>query len=101
MESELIALEKACSEAEWLRDLLANLPTNTHPSPNVSIHCDCQAAIARVKSKIYNGKSRHIRLRHDIVNKLLESRVVTLDYVKSELSLADPQTKVAKQEVSG
>ena len=101
MESELIALEKACSEAEWLRDLLANLPTNTHPSPNVSIHCDCQAAIARVKSKIYNGKSRHIRLRHDIVNKLLESRVVTLDYVKSKLSLVDPQTKVAKQEVSG
>ena len=93
MESELIALEKACSEAEWLRDLLANLPTNTHPSPNVSIHCDCQAAIARVKSKIYNGKSRHIRLRHNFVKQLLESGVVTLDYVKSELNLADPLTK--------
>ena len=93
MESELIALEKACSEAEWLRDLLANLPTNTHPSPNVSIHCDCQAAIARVKSKIYNGKSRHIRMRHSVVQQLLESGVVSLDFVRSELNLADPLTK--------
>ena len=93
MESELIALEKACSEAEWLRNLLANLPINTHPPPSVSIHCDCQAAIARVKIKIYNGKSRHIRLRHNIVKQLLESGVVTLDYVKSELNLADPLTK--------
>ncbi|XP_031261520.1 secreted RxLR effector protein 161-like [Pistacia vera] len=31
MESELITLEKACSEAEWLRNLLADLPIETHP----------------------------------------------------------------------
>ncbi|KAJ0103510.1 hypothetical protein Patl1_06354 [Pistacia atlantica] len=93
MESELIALEKACSEAEWLRNFLADLPIETHPPILVSIHCDCQAAIARAKSKIYNGKSRHIRIRHTIIKQLLESGVVSLDFVKSELNLADPLTK--------
>ena len=32
MESELIALEKACSEAEWLRNLLVDLPIFFSPS---------------------------------------------------------------------
>ena len=67
MESELIALEKACTEAEWLRNLLVDIPICTHSPTSVFIHCDCQAAIAKAKSKIYNGKSRHILLRHNII----------------------------------
>lgn len=93
MDSELVALDKACTEAEWLRDLLADLPIGTKPPPSVFMHCDSQAAIAKAKSKIYNGKSRHIRLRHASIKQLLESGVVALDYVKSELNLADPLTK--------
>ena len=93
MESELIALEKACTETEWLRNFLANLPINSHPLTSISIHCDCQVAIATTKNKIYNGKSRHIRLRHNIIKQLLESRVVSLDFVRLELNLADPLTK--------
>lgn len=34
-----------------------------------------------------------MRLRHNIGKQLLESGVVTLDYVRSELNLADPLTK--------
>lgn len=92
-ESELIALEKACTEAKWLRNFLANLPINSHPLTSISIHCDCQVAIATTKNKIYNGKSRHIRLRHNIIKQLLESRVVSLDFVRLELNLADPLAK--------
>lgn len=93
MESEHIAFEKACTEVEWLRNFLADLPINSYPPISISIHCDCQAAIARAKNKMYNGKSRHIRLRHNIIKQLLESRVVSLDFVRSELNLADPLTK--------
>ncbi|KAL6322418.1 hypothetical protein AAG906_007972 [Vitis piasezkii] len=67
MEVEFIVLEKASSEAEWLRNLLANIPLWTRPTPSVSMCCDSQAAIAKVKSKIFNGKNKHIRLRHNIV----------------------------------
>ncbi len=61
--------------------------------PFVSMHCDCQAAIAIAKNKIYNGKNRHIRLRHDVVKQLLNDGVISIDYVKSEVNLADPLTK--------
>ena len=43
------------------------------PIPSVSMRCDCQVAIVKVKSKIFNGKNMHIRLRHNIVRQLLET----------------------------
>lgn len=64
MESEFVASEKASVEAEWLRNLLVNIPSS------VSIHCDNQVAIAKAKNKTYNGKNRHIHLKHNIVKKL-------------------------------
>ena len=93
MKTEFIALEKASSEAKWLRNLLADIPLWTRPTLFVSMHCDSQAVIAKVKSKIFNGKNRHIRLRHNIVRQLLETRVISLEFVRSELNLVDPLTK--------
>ena len=59
------------------------------------MHCDSQATIAKAKakSKIFNGKNRHIRLRHNIVRQLLETGVISLEFVRSELNLANPLTK--------
>lgn len=57
------------------------------------IHCDCQATIARAKSKIYNGKNRYTRMRHSIIKQLLELGVMSIGFVKSELNLVDPLTK--------
>ena len=67
MKAEFIALEKASSEAEWLRNLLVDIPLWTRPTSFVFMHCDNQAAIAKAKSKIFNGKNIHICLRHNIV----------------------------------
>ena len=93
MESELVALEKAGSEAEWLRSLLIDLPLYTNSIAFICIHYDCQAAIACVKNKIYNGKSRHIRWRHNIMRQLIDNGVMSLDFVRSERNLVDPLTK--------
>ena len=41
MESELVALEKVRSEAEWLRSLLINIPLYTNSIASVCIHYDC------------------------------------------------------------
>ena len=46
----------------------------THPT------CDSQVTIAKAKSKIFNEKNRHIRLRHNIVPQLLETRVISLEF---------------------
>ena len=40
MESEFVALEKVGTEAEWLRNLLANIPKWDKPLPSISLHYD-------------------------------------------------------------
>jgi len=93
MESEFIALELAGSEAEWLRNLLANIPLEIKPTPSVSMHSDCKSAIAVAKNKLFNGKNTHIQLRHNVVKQLLKDGTILVDYVRSEVNLADPLTK--------
>jgi len=93
LEFEFVALEMAGSEAEWLKNFLANIPLGMKPTPSVSMYCDCQSAIAITKNKSYNGKNRHIQLRHNLVKHLLKSGTISIDYVKSERNLAGPLTK--------
>ncbi|RVW42655.1 hypothetical protein CK203_098274 [Vitis vinifera] len=75
------------------RNLLAYIPLWTRLAPSVSMRCDSQCTIAKNKSKIFNGKNEHIRLRHNIVQELLEIRVISLEFVRLELNLANPLTK--------
>ena len=35
---------------------------------------------------MFNGENRHIRLRHNVVQQLLETRVISLGFVRSELN---------------
>jgi len=93
MESEFVTLEIVGSEAEWLKNFLANIPLRMKPTPSVSMHCDCQSTIAIAKNKSYNEKNRHIQLRHNLVKQLLKSGTISIDYVKSEQNLANPLTK--------
>jgi len=62
MELEFVALEMAGSEAEWLKNFLANIPLGIKLTPLISMHCDSQSAIAVAKNKTFNGKNTHIQL---------------------------------------
>ncbi|RVW93366.1 Retrovirus-related Pol polyprotein from transposon TNT 1-94 [Vitis vinifera] len=66
MEAEFIALAATGKEAEWLRDLMMDIPFTANNVSTVSIHCDSQATLARAYSGVYNGKSRHISIRHEV-----------------------------------
>ena len=90
MEYEFIALELAGQKAEWLRDLLADVPLWGRQMSPVSLHCDSQAAIGIAKNSVYNGKKRHIRIRHGAVKQLLKQDVIFLKYVWSKRNLVDP-----------
>jgi len=93
MESEFIALDKAREEAEWLRQFLKVILLWPKLVPAICIHCDNQAAISRAQNFIYNGKSRHIRRKHNIVKQLLSNGIISIDFVSSKDNLADPLTK--------
>ncbi|MCI12219.1 G-type lectin S-receptor-like serine/threonine protein kinase RLK1-like, partial [Trifolium medium] len=93
MESEFVALASAGQEAEWLKDLLLEVPLAKDNVSKVWIHCDSQATLARAFSEVYNGKSRHIGLRHPLVRKLIKDGIISLTYIQTSYNLADPFTK--------
>ena len=93
MESESIALDKAGEEAERLRNFLQDIPFWPKPVGPIRIHCDSQAILERAESAMYNGKSRHIRQRHNTVKQLHSSGIIIIDYVKSSDNVSDPLTK--------
>jgi hypothetical protein len=93
MAAEFVALGSASKEAEWLKDLLYDIPLWPKPMSPISIHCDSESILARAYSQVYNGKSRHIGLRHSYVRQLIGDGVITVDYVRSSQNLADPLTK--------
>ncbi|XP_057548034.1 uncharacterized protein LOC130826463 [Amaranthus tricolor] len=93
MSAEFIALASASSEAEWLRNLMFEIPLLPKPISPVAIHADCMTGLGRAYSQVYNGKSRHIALRHSLVQGLITNGVITFDYVNTKLNVAGSFTK--------
>ena len=67
--------------------------------PPICIHCDSQYVIGKAQNSMYNGKSKHIRRRHDTITQLLSTRVISLDYVRSKDNIVDPLTKTLNREL--
>ncbi|GKD25779.1 hypothetical protein Tco_1231993 [Tanacetum coccineum] len=93
MEAEFLALATASKEAEWLRNMLLDIELWPKPMPAISLHCDSQSTLSRAYNKVYNGKSRHISLRHAYIKELISNGMITIEYIRSCKNLADPFTK--------
>jgi hypothetical protein len=94
MEAELTALDTASTEAEWLRELLFDLPVVEKPILAILINCDNQTVITKVNSAKDNAKStRHVKRRLKPVRKLRNSGVITMAYIQTDKNLADPFTR--------
>ena len=93
MESEFVALAAAGKEAEWLRNLIYEIPLWSKPIAPVSIHCDSAAILAKAYSQVYNGKSRHLGVRHNMIRDLIMGGVISVEFVRSQQNLADHLTK--------
>ncbi|GJW88243.1 zinc finger, CCHC-type containing protein [Tanacetum coccineum] len=68
MESEFVALAAAGKEAE------------------------CAATLAKAYSQMYNGKSRHLGVRHSMIHELIMNGVKSIEFVISQQNLADHLT---------
>jgi hypothetical protein len=94
MEAELVAHDTTTVEADWLRELLMDLPIIEKSLPAILMNYDNQTVIVKVDSSKDNIKSsRHIKRRLKSVRKMRNCRVITLDYIHTEKNLADPFTK--------
>ncbi|XP_050876279.1 uncharacterized protein LOC127079974 [Lathyrus oleraceus] len=93
MESEFMALASTSQEVEWLRYLLLEVTLVKDNVSKVLIHYDRQSTLARGFNEVYNGKSRHIGLRHSFVRKLIKAGIISLTYIRTSYNLTDPFTK--------
>jgi hypothetical protein len=100
MEAELTALDTATLEANWLRELLMDLPVVEKPVPAILMNYVNQTVIVKVNSAKDNAKSsRHVKRRLKSVRKLRNARVISVTYISTETyisiekNLADPFTK--------
>ena len=83
LETEFIALDIACSVAEWLKSWISDLFLVYKLVPAISVHRDSRAVIKLLKQKTTNSKlNRHLQIRYKSIKRLLD-RFVTLEFVMS------------------
>ncbi|GJS09543.1 zinc finger, CCHC-type containing protein [Tanacetum coccineum] len=88
MESEFVALAAAVKEAEWLRNLILEIPLWSKPIAPISIRCYSAATLAKAYSQMYNGKSRHLGVRHSMIRGLITNGLISIEFVRSQQNLA-------------
>jgi hypothetical protein len=93
MEFEFITLAVVGKETEWLRNLLLDIKLWPQLMPAISLYCDSESTMSKAHSKVYNGKSRHISLRHECVRQLIVDGIITIVFVRLSKNLANPFTK--------
>ncbi|GJZ27787.1 putative reverse transcriptase domain-containing protein [Tanacetum coccineum] len=88
MKSEFVALAAAGKEAEWLKNLLLDIPLWSKPITPISIRYDSAATLAKAYSQMYNGKSRHLGVRHSIIRELIMNEVISIKFMSSLIPLS-------------
>ncbi|GJV91907.1 hypothetical protein Tco_1539720 [Tanacetum coccineum] len=88
-----VFLLAAGKEAEWLKNLLLEIPLWSRPIAPISICCDSNATLAKAYSQMNNGKSRHLGVRHSMIRELITNGVISIEFVRSQQNLDDHLTK--------
>ena len=86
-------MKLASFQVDWLRNFLTDSPSTKDLLLPVSIHCDYQAVIIATKNKSYNYKGQNMKLKHDVIKQLFRDGIISIDFVKSKLNLANLLTK--------
>nr|GFA91950.1 zinc finger, CCHC-type [Tanacetum cinerariifolium] len=93
MEFEFIALAAANKEAEWLRNLILEIPLWSKPITPIFICCDSAAILAKAYSQMYNEKSRHLGVRYNMIRELITNGVIYIEFMRSQQNLVNKLTK--------
>nr|GEX79532.1 hypothetical protein [Tanacetum cinerariifolium] len=89
MEHEFMALAAVGKEAEWLKNLLLEIPLWSKPIAPIFIRCDNIVALAKAYSQMYNEKSRHLGVRHSMIRDLITTGVISIEFIRSQQKLFD------------
>ena len=91
IEAEYCAMSTACSEIVWLRGLLKELRfPHTTSTP---FHADNTNAIQIATNPVFHECTKNIEVDCHSIRDTLESRVISLPHISSDLQVADVFTK--------
>jgi hypothetical protein len=91
VEAEYIAACSTCSEAVWLRKLLAGL--FDLELEETCIFCDNQSCIKLTENPVFHDKSKHIEIKYHYIRDMVQKGAVKLQYVATEEQIVDVLTK--------
>nr|GEU79512.1 zinc finger, CCHC-type [Tanacetum cinerariifolium] len=75
-------LATAGKEAEWLRNLIIEIPLwSKHIAP-ILIRCDSAATLANAYNQMYNRKPRHLGVRHRMIRELIKNGVLSIEFLR-------------------
>ncbi|GKE21200.1 hypothetical protein Tco_1432712 [Tanacetum coccineum] len=83
----------AGKEAEWLRNLVLEISLWYKPITPISIRCNSAATLEKAYSQMYNEKSRHLGVRHNMIRKLIMNGVISIEFGRSQQNFVDHLTK--------
>jgi hypothetical protein len=69
------------------------------PISSISLHCNSQITMSKAFSKVYDGKTKHISLRHEYIRELISDMIITIVYVRSCNNLSNPFTKCLSKDL--
>ncbi|GKB72644.1 zinc finger, CCHC-type containing protein [Tanacetum coccineum] len=87
--SEFVALAAVGKEAERLKNLLLKIPLWSKPIAPIYIHYDSAVTLAKAYSQMYNGKSRHLGDRHNMIHEMITNGVISIEFMRSQQNLVD------------
>ncbi|GKE16952.1 hypothetical protein Tco_1424529, partial [Tanacetum coccineum] len=88
-----MALVAVGKKAEWLRNPILEISLWSKPIAPISIRCDRAAKLAKAYIQMYNGKSRHLGVKHSMICELITNGVIFIEFVRSQQNLDDHLTK--------
>ncbi|MBW0500336.1 hypothetical protein O181_040051 [Austropuccinia psidii MF-1] len=88
-EAELQALTEVTQDALWIKKLLFDF----HLEPSIDLKCDNQGAIALCVNPLYQHRTQHINICINWIRDLINSNLVHISYIPTNLMWADLFTK--------
>jgi hypothetical protein len=96
-EAEYMAMSAAVQEVIWVKQLMKEMGCRVKEPMN--LFCDNQAAVSLSShTSVPHTRTKHIDIRHHYVRAAVQSRLIRVEWVRSEQQLADVFTKGLKKQ---
>ena len=90
VEAEYIATDSCCTQLLWMQKLLLDYGICQE---HLTIYCDNTNAINISKNPMQHSRTKHIEIRHHLIQELVEDGALTLEFIHTDDQKADLFTK--------